>query len=215
MSGVSTVMVRSNRPGRRSALSKMSGRLVPASTTTPLVVAKPSISTSSWFSVFSRSSWPPIAPPRPRARPIASISSIKMMDGDWERAWANRSRTRAGPTPTNISIKSDPEMDRNGTLASPAVALASNVLPVPGGPTSSAPFGIFAPSSLYLSLFFRNSTNSMISRLASSQPATSLNLIRSLPFSSVLVLACAIPKKPPWPLRLLPPTRPKPDMPPI
>eukprot|EP00955_Chlamydomonas_euryale_P070526 360774-Chlamydomonas_euryale.AAC.13 len=112
----------------------------------------PTISTSSWFSVFSRSSWPPIAPPRPRARPIASISSIKMMDGDWERAWANRSRTRAGPTPTNISIKSDPEMDRNGTLASPAVALASNVLPVPGGPTSSAPFGIFAPSSLYLSL---------------------------------------------------------------
>ena len=47
--------------------------------------------------------------------------------------------TRAGPTPTNISWKSDPEMDRKGTPASPAVALASRVLPEPGGPTSSAP----------------------------------------------------------------------------
>ena len=62
-------------PGRSRALSRMSGRLVPARTTTPCVVAKPSISTSNWFSVFSRSSLPPAKPPRPRARPIASISS--------------------------------------------------------------------------------------------------------------------------------------------
>ena len=55
----------------------MSGRFVPASTTTPCVVAKPSISTSSWFSVFSRSSLPPAKPPRPRALPMASISSAK------------------------------------------------------------------------------------------------------------------------------------------
>lgn len=34
-------------PGRSSALSRMSGLLVPASTTTPCVVAKPSSSTSS------------------------------------------------------------------------------------------------------------------------------------------------------------------------
>jgi hypothetical protein len=45
------------------------------------------------------------------------------------------------PTPTNISIKSEPFMLRKGTLASPAVALASIVLPVPGGPKSSAPRG--------------------------------------------------------------------------
>jgi hypothetical protein len=31
--------------------------------------------TSSWLSVFSRSSLPPAKPPRPRARPMASISS--------------------------------------------------------------------------------------------------------------------------------------------
>ena len=37
---------------------------------------------------------------------------------------------------------SEPEMDRNFTPASPATALASSVLPVPGGPTSSTPLGI-------------------------------------------------------------------------
>ena len=50
---------------------------------------------------------------------------MKMMEGDWARAWAKRSLTRAGPTPTNISIKSEPAMDRKGTFASPAVALAA------------------------------------------------------------------------------------------
>ena len=35
--------------------------------------------------------------------------------------------------------KSEPEMEKKGTLASPATALANSVLPVPGGPTSSAP----------------------------------------------------------------------------
>jgi hypothetical protein len=47
----------------------------------------------------------------------------------WDLACANRSRTRAGPTPTNISMKSEPLMERKGTPASPAVALASSVLP--------------------------------------------------------------------------------------
>ena len=51
---------------------------------------------------------------------------MKMMEGDWARAWANRSLTRAGPTPTNISMKSEPAMDRKGTFASPAVALAAH-----------------------------------------------------------------------------------------
>ncbi len=66
-------------PGRSNARSRMSGRLVPAKTTTPVVLAKPSISTSSWLSVFSRSSLPPAMPPRPRARPIASISSADQL----------------------------------------------------------------------------------------------------------------------------------------
>lgn len=45
-----------------------------------------------------------------------------------------RRLTRDGPTPTNISKNSDPDTVINGTFASPAVALARRVLPVPGGP---------------------------------------------------------------------------------
>ena len=82
----------------------------------------------------------------PRARPSASSSSMKMMAGAFSRACSNRSRTRAAPTPTNISTNSEPEIEKNGTLASPATALASSVLPVPGGPTSSTPFGMRPPS---------------------------------------------------------------------
>jgi len=46
--------------------------------------------------------------PFPRLRPTASISSMKTMHGAFLRASLNRSRTRPGPTPTNISMKSDP-----------------------------------------------------------------------------------------------------------
>jgi hypothetical protein len=49
-------------------------------------------------------------------------------------ACSNMSRTREAPTPTNISTKSEPEIVKNGTLASPAMARASSVLPVPGEP---------------------------------------------------------------------------------
>mmetsp|Transcript_19896 Transcript_19896/g.36936 ORF Transcript_19896/g.36936 Transcript_19896/m.36936 type:complete len:231 (-) Transcript_19896:790-1482(-) len=154
----------------------MSSRFVPARTTTPSLVSKPSISTNSWLSVFSRSSFPPEKPPLPRARATASISSIKTIQGAFFLAWPNKSRTLDGPTPTNISIKSEPEMEKNGTLASPAVAFAKRVLPVPGGPQSSAPLGIFAPSLVKRAGDRKNSTNSMISTLASSQPATSLKV---------------------------------------
>ncbi len=76
----------------------------------------------------------------------ASSSSMKMMHGAILRACSNRSRTRAAPTPTNISTNSEPEIEKNGTPASPATARASSVLPVPGGPTSRMPFGTRAPS---------------------------------------------------------------------
>jgi len=52
--------------------------------------------------------------------------------------------------PTNISTNSEPEMEKKGTSASPATALASMVLPVPGGPTSRMPLGMDAPASVYL-----------------------------------------------------------------
>jgi hypothetical protein len=56
------------------------------------------------------------------------------------------SLTLLAPTPTNISTKSEPEMEKKGTFASPAIALAKRVLPVPGGPTNNAPVGILPPS---------------------------------------------------------------------
>mmetsp|Transcript_73173 Transcript_73173/g.188751 ORF Transcript_73173/g.188751 Transcript_73173/m.188751 type:complete len:255 (-) Transcript_73173:1217-1981(-) len=108
-SGLLIAIWRSKRPGRVRAGSRMSARFVPARTTTPAEEAKPSISTSIWLSVFSRSSLPPpLKPPRPRFRPTASISSMKMIDGALVLACWKRSRTREGPTPTNISMKSEP-----------------------------------------------------------------------------------------------------------
>ena len=110
-----------------------------------LRASKPSISTSSWLSVCSRSSWLPTGL-WDRTLPSASSSSMKTMHGALASAWTNRSRTRAAPTPTNISTNSEPLRLKNGTLASPATARASSVLPVPGGPTSSTPLGMRPPS---------------------------------------------------------------------
>ena len=143
--------------------------------TIPLEESNPSISERSWFNVCSRSSLPP---PYWESRlfPMASISSIKIIHGAICCACLKRSRTREAPTPTNISTKSEPDREKNGTPASPASAFASRVLPVPGGPTSNAPFGSFAPILRYLSGFFKKSTSSCRESFASSSPATSLNV---------------------------------------
>ena len=101
---------------------------------------------------------------------------MKMIAGAAVLAWANRSRTREAPTPTIISTNSDADIWKNGTPASPATARASSVLPVPGGPDSSTPRGIRAPSARYLSGLLRKSTISVSSSLASSIPATSSNV---------------------------------------
>ena len=71
---------------------------------------------------------------------------MNTMQGAWRLACSNMSLTLEAPTPTNISTKSEPEIVKNGTLASPAIALASKVLPVPGEPTIKIPRGIFPPS---------------------------------------------------------------------
>ena len=179
----------SNRPGRRRAGSSTSARFVAASTITFVFPSKPSISTSIWFNVCSRSSCPPPIP-EPRLRPTASISSIKIIHGAFFFAFENKSRTRLAPTPTNISTNSEPEIEKNGTSASPATARASIVLPVPGLPTSSTPFGIFAPSSWYFFGFFKKSTTSCKSCFALSLPAISSKTTFSLsdPYSRALLL---------------------------
>ena len=107
-SGFSTITRLSKRPGRRSAGSSISGLLVAPSTIMPFPGSKPSISERSWLRVCSLSSFPP--PKRLSLDfPIASISSMKIMQGAVELACLNRSLTRLAPTPTNISTKSEPE----------------------------------------------------------------------------------------------------------
>ena len=106
------------------------------------------------------------------------------MQGAFSRAWRKRSRTREAPTPTNISTKSEPEIEKNGTPASPATAFASSVLPVPGGPTNNTPLGILPPKAVYFFGFFKKSTTSTTSSLASSSPATSAKVILTLLFWS-------------------------------
>jgi hypothetical protein len=149
---------------------------VAAIITMPSVASKPSISASIWLRVCSRSSWPPPSP-APRLRPMESISSTKMIAGACLRAVWNRSRTLAAPTPTNISMKSEPVTDTNGTPASPATALAISVLPVPGGPTRRTPFGMRAPICLNFWGYFKKSTTSAISAFTAPYPATSAKVV--------------------------------------
>ena len=114
-------------------------------------------------------------------------------------AWSNKSRTRLAPTPTNISTKSEPLIEKNGTPASPATAFAIKVLPVPGAPTKRTPFGIFAPNLIYFSLCFKKSTISSSSFFSSSIPATSSNFVLTLLSKSIFAfdfpndIACAPP----------------------
>ena len=126
---------------------------------------------------------------------------MKMMQGACFLACSNMSRTRDAPTPTNISTKSEPEIVKKGTLASPAMARASSVLPVPGEPTMSTPFGILPPSRWNLAGSFRKSTISETSSLASSTPATSTNVTFtwSSPSSRARLLPKDMAPRPPAP----------------
>ena len=142
--------------------------------------------------------------PAPRARPMASISSKKMIAPlSLRRAWAKRSRTREAPTPTKVSTKSEPERAKNGTPLSPATALASSVLPVPGGPCSTTPRGIRAPTRRKRSGSSRKTTTSRSSSTASSQPATSAKRVRG---GSTWALRRILP----WPAAPPRPPRPRP-----
>ena len=66
---------------------------------------------------------------------------MKMIAGATFRASANSSRTRLAPTPTIISMNSEALALKKGTFASPAVARASSVLPVPGAPDQQHALG--------------------------------------------------------------------------
>ena len=126
---------------------------------------------------------------------MVSISSMKMIAGATLRASANSSRTRLAPTPTIISMNSEALALKNGTFASPAVARASSVLPVPGAPASRTPLGARAPRRRYFAGSFRKSTTSLISASTSSMPATSSNVTRTVSGSTRFCLLA--PSRPP------------------
>ena len=67
-------------------------------------------------------------------------------------------------------------MLKNGTPASPAIARARSVLPVPGGPIMSTPFGMRPPSRWNFFGSLRKAMISSTSSFASSTPATSANV---------------------------------------
>ena len=108
-----------------------------------------------------------------------------MIDGLDSFAFSNKSLTRDAPTPTNISTNSEPEILKNDAPDSPATAFASKVLPVPGLPNKSTPFGTLAPAFVYFSGFFKKSTTSRSSSFAPSTPATSSNFTSG--FLSILL----------------------------
>src|SRR5699024_2928090 len=112
---------------------------------------------------------------RPRREATASISSINTIQGAAFLALAYNSRTRRAPVPTYFSTKSEHDAEKKGTPASPAIAFANNVLPVPGGPYKITPRGSLAPISRYLSGDFRQSTILITSCFSPSTPSTSEN----------------------------------------
>ncbi len=59
---------------------------------------------------------------------------MNIMAGDFCFAASNNSRMRLAPSPTYTSSNCDPDAKKKGTPASPAMAFAKSVLPVPGGP---------------------------------------------------------------------------------
>src|SRR6266849_4406780 len=131
-----------------------------------------------------------------RLRPMAACSAMKMMAGAAWRALVNRSRTRDAPTPTIASTNSDADWLKKGTLASPATARASNVLPVPGGPIKRTPLGTVPPSRVYFCGSRRKSTSSSSSCLTSSIPATSATVVPGRSGSYSLAGLC--PEAPRW-----------------
>ena len=169
-SGAPTVILRSKRPGRTSAWSRMSGRLVAAMITTSTRSPMPSMLTSSWFSVWLRSC---CFGSFVRSRPSASSSSMNTTAGSFALACLKRSRTLAEPVPTYTSTNSEALQLKKDTPASPATALAISVLPVPGGPAMSTPRGRRLPVSKYISGLRKKSTISSSWSFALPMPATS------------------------------------------
>mmetsp|Transcript_10065 Transcript_10065/g.34221 ORF Transcript_10065/g.34221 Transcript_10065/m.34221 type:complete len:443 (+) Transcript_10065:574-1902(+) len=163
----------SRRPGRMTAGSRMSGRLVAPITNTFLRAPTPSISVRIWLITRSPTSLPP-AEPDPRALAMESISSKKMTQGAAWRALSNRLRTLASDSPNHMVRSSGPLTEMKLDWHSLAMALAMSVLPQPEGPYRSTPLEADMPNLPNLpSKRMGNWMVSMSSFLMWSRPPTS------------------------------------------
>ena len=172
-SGSGNSILRSRRPGRSSAGSSVSARLVAMITLTFTLWSKPSIWFSSSIKMRCTSRSAPVCASK-RAVAMASTSSTKMMAGACSRARRNTSRTMRGPSPRYFCTNSEPTTRMKAAVVWCATALASMVLPVPGGPYSSTPRGGSMPICRYSSWCVSgSSTASRISCFCTSAPPMS------------------------------------------
>ncbi len=144
LSGTPIIISRSNLPPLRIAGSRASGLLVAPMTTTSPLVLSPSIRVKSWATTLLSTS------PETSSRlgAIASISSINIMLGAFSSASSKISLRRSSEPPTYLLIISGPCIEMKWASVSLATAFASKVLPVPGGPCISTPFGGDIPNLL-------------------------------------------------------------------
>mmetsp|Transcript_52418 Transcript_52418/g.131771 ORF Transcript_52418/g.131771 Transcript_52418/m.131771 type:complete len:352 (-) Transcript_52418:14-1069(-) len=133
-SGMPMAISRSNLPALLRAGSRASGRFVAPNTITndpPSSSSELSICATILFSIslaaFSRFGH------------TASISSMNTREGADARAASNKLLTNASDSPDMPETISVAASLKKGTFAVPAMALASCVLPEPGGPWSSTP----------------------------------------------------------------------------
>mmetsp|Transcript_35423 Transcript_35423/g.88608 ORF Transcript_35423/g.88608 Transcript_35423/m.88608 type:complete len:254 (+) Transcript_35423:636-1397(+) len=166
---------------RRSASSMSHGKLVAASTITFLPASSagsssspprlhPSICTRNSDLTRREASCSPAAP---RDVHRESISSMKMVEGAWYRARSKRIRTMRSDSPRYLDARVEDEILKKVVPHSVATALASMVLPVPGGPNMSTPFHGRRMPWKYSGIHSGSTTASSSSLLASVSPAMS------------------------------------------
>ena len=143
-----------NLPGLSIALSIISGLLVAAITNTFLLSSSPSISVRSWLTTRSVT----ILSPEPLLGQRASNSSKNITHGAEALARPNNCLNALSDSPTYLFRSSGPLIEMKLAFDLFDTALATRVLPHPGGPKRRTPAGAVKPTFSYFSGFLIGST---------------------------------------------------------
>mmetsp|Transcript_31891 Transcript_31891/g.73267 ORF Transcript_31891/g.73267 Transcript_31891/m.73267 type:complete len:418 (-) Transcript_31891:59-1312(-) len=154
---------------RRAASSSSWGRLVAPITKTRPFVPVPSSCTKNSVLIRRLASFSSAL----RWVNKESISSINTTDGSRKAATEKRVRTNFSPSPIHLLVNEELEMAKNVASLSCAIAFPMSVLPVPGGPNRSRPFGPRRKPVKRSGRFMGQQTSSCTVCLASSKPAIS------------------------------------------